>query len=392
MSYYITVEIYDKNANYIDSFNFCRYFKVTKNSLIDIDVPFYNQYQFLIEMPKEKKDLIDSSNIYRLKIFDGKDLKYSVYINPTDIQVIKETQTTILFNVIGMGYNIYRFMTEELLSRISDYDQFFKIFNQPRTSFSTSFFSLLTDGMFKLMNIVYGPFMIDANMSDTLTNSTTLTIQNLPLMNNLDVLKFFFKNFQPVLDYPFLAIDDLIELKDERTTGTIILNSYHNLNYFKKNLILDIKMIRYVGMSMIQEIPSNNINKFAYGDYVFYDVDHYTTNPGPFFSMPRVFGTSLNTEELKSIYTVKLDYPIDQIDLNALRNNYQDLCSKNLTTYLFKFVNTDSQFLEINKIMNVNGNQFYIYGNEFEFNPINIKSNTTIFKLDGTIKTLNITK
>jgi len=392
MSYTITIEIYDKETNFIDSFNFCKYFKVTKNSILNIDIPIYNQYQFFIEMPKTKIDLINPSYIYRAKIFNDKNEVFSVFIFPTNIEVIKETPSTLVYNILGMSYNISRFANEEILCRISDYDRYFRIFNVPPAPFTTSFFTLFHDGVLNLIDIVYGPYLIDANFADQFINSTTLAIQNLPLLKNLDVINYFFNNIHPVLDYPFFAIDDFIPVNlDKNITGKIILNSYQNIEYFKENLILKIEnLFRIKGKSVLREIPISEIFKFAYGDYIYYNVDHYTTETGPLYTVPRAFGTKLKIDEIKSFYTVKFDYPINKIDLQAIRKNYQYLCKKDFLTYLFQFINVKPEFVEINKIFEIDKNKYYVYGNEFEFNPINIRSNQTIFKLDGIIKTMKL--
>jgi len=392
MSYTITIEIYDKETNLIDSFNFCKYFKVTKNSILNIGVPIYNQYQFFIEIPKAKIDVINPSYIYRAKIFNDKNEVFSVFIFPTTIEVIKETPSTLVYNILGMSYNMFRFINEEILCRISDYDKYFKIFNVTPAPFTTSFFTLLHEGILKLINIVYGPYLIEANFTDQFINTTSLTIQNLPLLKNLDTINYIFNNFHPILDYPFFAIDDFIPINtDKNFTGKIILNSYQNIEYFKENLILNVKnLFRIKGKSVLREIPISKIFKFAYGDYIYYNVDHYTTETGPFYTVPRAFGLNLKIDEIKSFYTVKFDYPINKIDLQAIRQNYQYLSKKDFMTYLFQFINVNPEFIEINKIFEINKNKYYVYGNEFEFNPINIRSNQTIFKLDGAIKTLKI--
>ena len=390
MGYRINIDVYDNVPNKIGSLSLCRYFKVIKNSLLDNKIPFYNQYQFLVEVLPKNLELINSKNIFKITIRNNED-NFIIFIRAKEIQHIKDTNESVVYNILGLGLNIDRFMNEELLCRITDYDRFFNIFGYQKAAFTVSNFNLMREAMFKLIDIVYGPYNIDANFNDKFINSTSLTHQNLPIMNNIDTLKYYFKKFNPVLDYTFFAIDDFIPLKaNSNKTGSVILNSYSNINSFRKDLISSLTFFGFNNTKTLTEINKNEIYKFAYGDYLIYDVDHPKTQIGDFFSMPRAFGKTIKQDNLRSIYTVDFEYPINKIDMNVIRDNYKKLLNQDLLTYVFTFNNVSKEFLEINKIFKIEENSFYVYGNEFEFVPLSGKSIKTDFKINGSIKTLKL--
>ena len=393
----IKINVYDNNANLLTNFNTCRYFKITKNSLLTKKFPFYNQYQFFIEVPVEQLEYIKENNIFEISVFNSDGLILNTFIVPNNIQIFEETEISVVYNILGISVNSKRFITEETLCRVSDYDQFFRIFSIPRQPFSTSIFDFLQEGIFKVMDLFYGPYIKETTISDKFINKNALTIQNLPIQNNFDTIFYYFEHFYPILDLPFFAIDDCYPLltdveKQGNYTAKLILNSYQNILENKEYLTLKPgNNYRILSVSNFPEIENEFIYQFAYGDYIIHNIDHPMVQNGPSFTMPRIFGKKLKVDEVKSVYTVYFNYPINEISLKTLRSNFEKLVKKSMLTTAFTFINVPIEFFQINKIISIENENYYIYGGEFEFLPISKKSvGSTEFKANCVLKTIKI--
>jgi len=393
----IKINIYDFKANFLASFNTCRYFKITKNSLITKKFPFYNQYQFFIEVPAQQLDLIQNNHIFEISVFNSDGLVLNTFIIPSDIQIYEETEISTTFNILGISMNSKRFITEETLCRVSDYDRFFKIFDVPRQPFSTSIYDFLQEGIFKVMDLFYGPYLKETTLNDKYTNKNALTIQNLPIQNNFDTIFYYFEQFYPVLDLPFFAIDDCYPfLSDVEKNGNysakLILNSFQNIKENKELITLKpANNYRILSIANFPEIEKEFIFQFAYGDYIIHNIDHPTMQDGPLFTLPRIFGKKLKVDELKSIYTVYFNYPINEISLATLRSNFQEIALKPFLTTSITILNVPLEFFQINRIIPIEKEEYYIYGGEYEFLPTSKKSiGSTEFKANCVLKTLKI--
>lgn len=395
---YIDIDFYDESNTLVYTSKTCRYFKVIKNTLSIEDRPYYNQYQFIFEIPDKYVTVFNQNTIFNVKVYNAKQPLLSVFITPTHLDKLRENTMSTIFNIIGVGTNIFNFLNDDILCRVSDYDQFFQIYKIPRTSFNTSYFNFLQEGIFKLMNNMYGPFIMDTYLKHDFINDTSVTLQNLPTMDNNDLIYYYFKNFHPVLDYTFFGIDDCVPFHDINSTSIytgitskIILNSFSNVLNSSDIILSKDKKYRVTDLNVENEIDITFFEKYAYGDYIVHDVDNPLMVKGVPYSRRRVFNGNLRLDEIISANTVFFDYSIDRISLEKLRKNYSTLLQKVNSNIAMKIINSPIELMEVNKVFSIDSRKYYIYAGEYEFKPDNeLNSERITLILNSHIKCLEI--
>ncbi len=381
-------QIFDKNLNLLKTYQSLRYLKIAKNSIFDNN-PIYNQYQFIVEIPSTHQDLMDHDFIYKIKINFNDNIAFDITLKITKFDIIETTDISIVYNCIAVGFNVYRFLFEEIISRAADYDRIFSIYKIPHAPFSTSIYSFLTTGIFKVMDILYGPFQMYNRITSEYINETSLPINNLPLLNNYDLLKYYFNNLYPVLDYYFFSIDDMVPIESKvKPNKKLILNTFQNILNNQNVLEIDdknLKIARTQFLGTIIDIHKTKIEPLAKGNYLIYDIDHPKIQIGPKYLVPRDFNGEIKFDNVQSLYDVQIDYSMSEVLLDKLRDNYSSFTKMDLKTYLFKFTNIPPSFLNINSIFKIDDVNYYIYGGNYEFSLFNRKNS---FKLEATVKTL----
>ena len=392
----ILISIYDTDLNQINEYKSCKYLKVVKNSLLSDKKPFYNQYQIMLEVPVYKIFEISPIYIYQIQVIQKGELIFNTFIYPKEINIVKSNAFSVLYNILGVSYNIYRFLNEETVCRITDYDKFFQVSKVDTKPFSTSVFGFFTERMLKVIDLFYGPYKFDTDIDNIYQNHSTITQFNLPITKNHRAIDYFFKNFYPVTDFMFFCIDDfsLINKTDQidNFIGKIILNTYQNIQKYKKPIPQQANLLyNIVSVAEQLDIDKNFIYKFAYGDYIIHNVDQTSVNSGDEFTLPRVFGKKLKFDTLKSIHTVYFNYPVTKLTLNNFRLNFKTLVKKEFLSFIVVISNAPKEFFDINQILTLNGIKYYVYGGEYEFLPINEKNkDKTHFKLNCSIRALKI--
>jgi len=382
-----------------------RYFKVSKNALMQKNQSNYNIYQIIMEVKTPLLFEFYNNNAIGIDIFLDKKLQYSLFLSPFDIQIISNNKMNELstVNILATSVTINRLLTENHLSYATDYDSLYTIFKVPKSATSTSVYNFFVQGLTETLKTYYGDIKPEIIFDKKIINTSSITHYNLEIDNNYNTLINYIKNYLPILDYPLFAIDDFIHLS-EKTSSKIILNSLNNLILNKNAFYDNLKMEKFSIIRLTEyknDIDSDYINQMAYGDYYIYDVDNYAVQKGdecPVFTVVNNNGkNTLQNNLVKSIYSTTIDYPMTKKDYTALRHNFKMLNKYssekklNFISNIFTFINPDKNFLDINKIFKINDKDYYyIYANDIEFKLLDHKSQVPIFKVESKFKTINL--